>query len=130
LLFLKLSTQLLKERTGLLCLVQPALPLLHKKENVLFRKKLFSSHNVLQIIDFTTLRRVLFPSATVPTCAIFLENSETKRESITHVVIKRTNPSKERLFFEIDPYDIQYVSLENAHLGYSWKCNLFGGYKL
>ena len=130
LLFLQLSTKLLKKENGLLCLIQPALPLLHKKKNEVFRQELFSKHNVLQIIDFTTHRRILFPSATIPTCAIFIENSDQKNDVITHVVIRRTNPSKERLYFEIDSYDIQSVKKENASSNYSWKSNLFGGYRL
>ena len=130
LLFLQLSTKLLKEESGLLCLIQPALPLLHKKDNEVFRQELFSYHNVLQVIDFTTHRRILFPSATIPTCAIFIENSTKKNDEITHVVIRRTNPSKERLYFEIDTYDFHIVKRENASSNYAWKSNLFGGYRL
>jgi methylase of polypeptide subunit release factors len=130
LLFLQLSTKLLKQESGLLCLIQPALPLLHKKDNERFRQELFSNHNVLQIIDFTTLRRVLFPSATIPTCAIFIENSAKKNDEITHVVIRRTNPSKERLYFEIDTYDVHSVTRVNASSNHCWKSNLFGGYRL
>lgn len=130
LLFLQLSTKLLKKESGLLCLIQPALPLLHKKDNEVFRQELFSNHNVLQIIDFTTHRRILFPSATIPTCAIFIENTLKKNDEITHVVIRRTNPSKERLYFEIDTYDVHSVKRENASSNYCWKSNLFGGYKL
>jgi methylase of polypeptide subunit release factors len=130
LLFLQLSTKLLKQKNGLLCLIQPALPLLHKKDNEVFRQELFSNHNVLQIIDFTTHRRILFPSVTIPTCAIFIENSTKKNNEITHVVIRRTNPSKERLYFEIDTYDVHSVKRENASSNYSWKSNLFGGYRL
>jgi len=130
LLFLQLSTKLLKKKSGLLCLIQPALPLLHKKKNEVFRQELFSNHNVLQIIDFTTHRRILFPSATIPTCAIFIENSEKKSDEITHVVIRRTNPSKERLYFEIDAYDVHSVKRDNASSNYCWKSNLFGGYRL
>lgn len=130
LLFLQLSTKLLKKESGLLCLIQPALPLLHKKDNEVFRQELFSNHNVLQIIDFTTHRRILFPSATIPTCAIFIENSAKKNDEITHVVIRRTNPSKERLYFEIDTYDIHSVKRENASSNHCWKSNLFGGYRL
>lgn len=130
LLFLQLSTKLLKQESGLLCLIQPALPLLHKKDNEVFREELFSYHNVLQVIDFTTHRRILFPSATIPTCAIFIEKSTIKNDEITHVVIRRTNPSKERLYFEIDTYDVHSVKRENASSNYAWKSNLFGGYRL
>lgn len=130
LLFLQLSTKLLTKESGLLCLIQPALPLLHKKDNEVFRQELFSNHNILQIIDFTTHRRILFPSATIPTCAIFIENSEKKSDEITHVVIRRTNPSKERLYFEIDTYDVHSVKRKNASSNYAWKSNLFGGYRL
>lgn len=130
LLFLQLSAKLLKKECGLLCLIQPALPLLHKKDNEIFRQELFACHNVLQVIDFTTHRRILFPSATIPTCAIFIENSQNKGDEITHVVVRRTNPSKERLYFEIDNYDVHSVKRENASLNYAWKSNLFGGYRL
>jgi methylase of polypeptide subunit release factors len=130
LLFLQLSTKLIKKKGGLLCLIQPTLPLLHKKDNEFFRRELFTYHNVLQIIDFTTHRRILFPTATIPTCAIFIENSEKKIDEITHVVTRRTNPSKERLYFEIDSYDVHSVKRENAHSNYCWKSNLFGGYRL
>ncbi len=130
LLFLQLSTKLLKQDNGILCLIQPALPLLHKKDNENFRVELFSKHNVVQVIDLTTHRRVLFPSATIPTCAIFIKGSEMKSDNITHVVIRRTNPSKERLYFEIDNYDIHTIKRDKAHLNYYWKSNLFGGYRL
>ena len=129
LLFLQLSIKLLR-KNGLLCLIQPAIPLLHKPKNYHFRERLFTDNNVLQIIDFTTLRRVLFPSATVPTCAIFIENTLTRKDEILHVVVRRTNPSKERLFFEIDTYDMHSVSSRNAFSNHSWKSNLFGGYRL
>jgi methylase of polypeptide subunit release factors len=129
LLFLQLSTKLLQTK-GLLCLIQPAVPLLHNKDNQIFRQKLFNENNVLQITDFTTLRRVLFPSATIPTCAVFIQNNKTKNDFITHIVVRRTNPSKERLFFEIDTYDIHSVAQKDAINNYSWKCNLFGGYRL
>lgn len=130
LLFLQLSTDLLKEKSGLLCLIQPALSLLHKPKNEEFRKELFSNHNVIQIVDFTTLRRILFPSATTPTCAIFIENTPLNNEDITHIVIRRTKPSKEKLYFELDAYDFHTVNREYAKFNYSWKSNLFGGYKL
>ena len=129
LLFLELSTKLL-HRNGCLCLIQPSLPLLHKKGNEVFRKSFFTHQNVVQIIDFTPMRRVLFPSATIPVCALFIKNSDSKTDRITHIVVRRTQPSAKRLYFEIDTYDIHQVAKEHASLGYAWKCNLFGGYRL
>ena len=130
LLFLQQSIKLLKRNEGLLCLIQKSIPLLHTKENESFRKRLFGEFNVPQIIDFTPYRRILFPNATVPTCAVFVENKKPDNNNIAHIVIKRTKSGKERLFFEIDTYDIHSVNKIEAHLSYVWKTNLFGGYKL
>ena len=74
--------------------------------------ELFEKYKIHQIIDFTNFRRVLFPTATVPTCAVFLSNEAPSSNYTTHVVVRRTNPSKERLYFEIDSYDKQ----ENADM--------------
>ena len=129
LFFLQQSLKLLKE-SALLCLIQKSIPLLHTKENESFRKDLFKTFSIPQVIDFTPYRRILFHNVTVPTCAIFIENSPPVKDYISHIVIKRTKPGKEKLFFEIDPYDMHNVLLSEAHLNYSWKCNIFGGYRL
>lgn len=128
--FLQHSIKLLKARTGLLCLVQKSIPLLHTKENESFRGYLFEGFHIPQIIDFTPYRRILFPNVTVPTCAFFLENKPPSSDYITHIVIKRTKSGKEKLFFEIDSYDIHFVAREKATKNISWKSNLFGGYRL
>ena len=130
LFFLQQSIKLLKKNSGLLCLIQKSIPLLHTKENETFRRHLFNEYSVPQIIDFTPYRRVLFHNVTVPTCAIFVENKLPIADSIVHVVIKRTKAGKERLFFEIDTYDIHYVNRTEAYQNISWKVNLFGGYRL
>lgn len=128
--FLQHSIKLLKENTGLLCLIQKSIPLLHTKENENFRRYLIERYHIPQVIDFTPYRRILFPNVTVPTCALFLENKTPSSDYITHIVIKRTKSGKERLFFEIDTYDIHFINRENAIKNTSWKSNLFGGYRL
>ncbi|WP_316812671.1 class I SAM-dependent DNA methyltransferase [Pedobacter heparinus] len=88
LFFLQQSLKLLRE-SALLCLIQKSIPLLHTKENEGFRTELFKTYSVPQIIDFTPYRRILFHNVTVPTCAIFIENSPPVNEFISHIVIKR-----------------------------------------
>jgi len=127
--FLQQSIKLLK-KNGLLCLIQKSIPLLHTKKNEPYRKHLFNRYSIPQIIDFTPYRRILFHDVTVPTCAIFLENTPPVLDSITHIVIKRTRSGSERLFFEIDSYDIHNVERKQAHINIFWKVNLFGGYRL
>src|SRR6185503_17702978 len=130
LFFLQQALLLLRENTGLLCLIQKSIPLLHTKKNEGFRKRLFEKFNVPQIIDFTPYRRVLFPNVTVPICTIFVENQPPSENGIVHIVVKRSKAGKERLFFEIDPYDVHFIERDNAYQNISWKANLFGGYRL
>jgi type I restriction-modification system DNA methylase subunit len=129
LLFLEKSAHLLKKESGKLCLIMPSGPLLYLgKSSIDYRKGLFSTYKISQIIDFTYLRRILF-SATIPTLAIFLETSKPKEDdTILHIVGKRTKTSKEKAYFEFDHYDFYNVPLSYVtNLPNVWKCNLIGG---
>lgn len=129
LLFLEKTTHLLKKHTGKLCLILPSGPLLYlDKSSTKYRKSLFATYKVSQIIDFTYLRRVLF-SATVPTLAIFLQASSPEVDSsVLHIVARRTKSSREKAFFEFDHYDFHPVPFKFAtEEPYIWKCNLVGG---
>jgi len=125
LLFLHQSIKILKQG-GLLCLIQPTVSLLYNSENQEFRSEIFSKYNIPQIIDFTYFRRILF-NATVPTVVVFLERKLPSHEAITHVVVRRTKSSREKLFFEIDHYDLCSVNRDEINNTYVWKNNLLGG---
>jgi len=130
-LFLQQAMQLLKPN-GLLSFVMPSGPLLYNN-TLEFRKEFFSRYKVPQIIDLSELRdaSVLFEK-TIATAVIFAYNTVPDRNHvITHIGVKRTKTTKERLFFEIDHYDMHPVSQEVAENDLAiWKSNLMGGNQL
>jgi hypothetical protein len=125
LLFLQQSIKFLK-KNGLLSLVMPSGALLYN-DTLHFRKSFLSKYNVPQIFDFSSLSPILFPNRNVAVSVIFAQNKEPDNKDILHVVIKRTITTKEKLFFEIDKYDLYYVPKELATTEpLIWKANLFG----
>lgn len=130
-LFLQQAMQLLKPN-GLLSFVMPSGPLLYNN-TLEFRKEFFSRYKVPQIIDLSELRdaSVLFEK-TIATAVVFAYNTVPNRNHVlTHIGVKRTKTTKERLFFEIDHYDMHPVSQEVAENDLAiWKSNLMGGNQL
>jgi len=129
-LFLEKSMHLLENKKGKLCLILPSGPLLYTSDSSQLKKSLFPKYNVSQIIDFTYLRRVLFP-ATVTSLAIFVDYAPPTDSPILHITAKRTKQSKERFYFEFDHYDFYKVPKELVTDKINvWKCNLLGGYRI
>ncbi|MRT92235.1 class I SAM-dependent DNA methyltransferase [Ancylomarina sp. 16SWW S1-10-2] len=130
-LFLQQAMKLLKPN-GLLSFVMPSGPLLYNN-TLEFRKEFFSRYKVPQIIDLSELRdaSVLFEKS-IATAVVFAYNTIPDRNHIlTHIGVKRTKTTKERLFFEIDHYDMHPVSQEIAENDLAiWKSNLMGGNQL
>lgn len=124
--FMVQSMKLLKG-DAFLCLIQPSGPLLYQKD-IVFKQKLFSKFNLLQIIDFTKLADKLWGRRNVATAAIFLQNSTPNSENVLHLVANRTFSNINRIFLEFDHYDFHEVSnesvLNNSNI---WKANLLGG---
>ena len=125
LVFLQQAMKLLK-KDGLLSLVIPSPPLLYN--NTLgYRKAFFNKYNVPQIFDFSSLSDVLFESKNYPVTAIFAENATPNDNDILHVAVRRTRTAKEKLYFEIDKYDLYYVPKELATTEQLiWKANILG----
>lgn len=126
--FMEYSMLLLKDN-GLQCLILPSLSLLYSYD-VVYRNDFIEKHNVLQIADFTLLARnnSLWNEADVSTAVIFAEKSSPKRDSILHIVFKRTLVNRKKKYFELDEYDFHFVSREDALLyPFVWKANLLGG---
>lgn len=131
-LFLQQSVRLLK-KDGLLSLVMPSGPLLYNETGSEFRKEFFFRYEIPQIIDFSALdkKSLLFESA-VATAVIFATNKTPRDEhQVLHIAVKRTKAAKEKLFFEIDHYDLHYIPQEVAvNDQIVWKTNLMGGGQL
>lgn len=129
LLFLDQSIKLLKDG-GLLSLIMPSGPLLYN-DTIEFRMNFFSKNNVLQILDLTNLRRVLYGKADVSTAIIFVQAQVPDEKPIVHITVSKSRPAKEKILFELDHYDFHKVTKEQANKSkFIWKANLLGGQRL
>jgi len=124
--FLVQSMKLLKDG-GLLSMIQPSGPLLYQKDTK-FKEDVFSTYNLLQIIDFTKLSDKLWGRKKVATAAIFLQKIEPDSEFVLHLVANRTFSNTNRLFLEFDHYDFHFLTQADAISNpYIWKAHLLGG---
>ncbi|RPJ77764.1 MAG: hypothetical protein EHM20_05505, partial [Alphaproteobacteria bacterium] len=125
LLFLQQAMKIL-EKGGLLSFVMPSGPLLYNK-TLTYRKNFLCKYNVPQILDFSCLSGVLFEGRNYPVVVIFVQNYPPNKNNILHATIRRTKTSKEKLYYEIDKYDLYYVPKEVAiKEQFIWKANLLG----
>lgn len=126
--FLRDSMKVLKDG-GLQCLIVKSSEILHNSTSKDFRINFFKTYQVAQIIDFTCLTEILWSVARVPTVAIFtIKSIPNNNINILHAVIKQSQAINSKLFFELDEYDLQYVTQQEAlENHYIWKINLLGG---
>ena len=123
--FLQQAMKLLREG-GLLSLVIPSGPLLYNK-TIQHRREFLERYNVPQIFDFSSLCNVLFEGRNYPVVVLFARNTPPDDNDILHVAVRRTRTSKEKLYFEIDKYDLYHVPKEIAKTEQLiWKTNLLG----
>lgn len=130
--FLCDSFSLLKEN-GLSCLIVKSLPLLYSSSanSKEYLRALTLQFHIEQIFDFTPLARngVLWDGVDVDSAAIFVTNSKPNyNRNILHAIFRRTKANKERIYFEIDKYDLHFVSRHEVYENpYIFKINLLGG---
>lgn len=130
LLFLEQSFQVVRQG-GTVCLIQPAGPLLYNGNAQSFRSYLFEQFAIDQVFDFTPLEEVLFKNAEVAAAAVIGRNEQPTADKILHLTFRRTKALKEKLLFELDPYDFHWVPRESVNeRKYVWKINLLGGGRL
>ncbi|MFC4633860.1 class I SAM-dependent DNA methyltransferase [Dokdonia ponticola] len=132
--FLLNSISLL-EKDGLLCLIQKSANLLYNPTSKAFKKAFFQDYNVRQIFDFTHIyeKGLLWDNgARVATAAIFIQNSNiSNQKNILHLIVRPTTQVKNRISFEVDDYDFNYINRQEAiDNPYVWKINLLGGGRL
>jgi hypothetical protein len=132
--FLISSKQYLKN-DGFLCLLQKSTNLLYNTRSRKFKEVLFKNYNIRQILDFTHLyeKNLLWDNgARVAAAAIFIQNTNIENnQNILHLTMRPTKQTKNRINFEIDDYDLHFISREEAiHNHNIWKINLLGGGRL
>lgn len=130
LLFLEQAITCCK-KNALLCLILPSGPFLYNQNSSDFRRYFLKKYYVNQILDFTPLINTLFGKSNVATLCIFARNKKPNTKKLLHVTIRRTKPSENKLYFEIDHYDFHTISFDDALNNiYIWKTNLLGGGRL
>ena len=130
--FLSESLDLLKDK-GLSCLIVKSSPLLYTNSKIAgkYLQTLSCNFNINQIFDFTLLARngVLWDGADVDTAAIFVTNEHPDyNRNVLHAIFRRTKANKERIYFEIDKYDLHFILRNEVYDNpYIFKINLLGG---
>ena len=144
LLFLQTASRIAREG-GTVALIQPMGPLLYNENSTPFRKQYLGATQVTQVVDLTHLSRVLFRRpkfrglsnaavtgtsnpGDVAVGVVFAEAREPEDEPLLHVTVRRTLLAEQKQMFEIDHYDLHFVSrLDAARDPGVWKANFIGG---
>lgn len=115
---------------GKLCLIIPH-GILYNYGTQRFRKHIFSSWHVEEVLDFISIRG-LFRSADVKVCALLIQNRLPDNEKpVIHITFRRTKNTHEQLNFEIDHYDVHNIPRGLATVDrLIWRANLLGGARI
>ncbi|MBI2419808.1 MAG: N-6 DNA methylase, partial [Ignavibacteriales bacterium] len=132
--FLSDSLSIMKKNARL-CLIIKASSLLYNSTSAEYKKALFENFNVNQIFDFSPLARnkAMWDCKTdVAAAAIFItKEAPDFSKNVLHAIFRRTKTNKERIFFEIDEYDLHFILRKEAYQNpYIYKINLMGGGRL
>ena len=127
-LFLEQSIRLLS-KGGTLCMIQPH-GLLYNSNAEKFRSHIFSTHSILHILDFISIRQLY--EADSKTVAIIAKSiAPNASHQIKHWTFRRTVSVQERICFELDYYDRHKVNQSLAtSFPLIWRANLLGGGRL
>lgn len=129
LLFLEQAFRVAR-KDATVCMIQPAGTLLYNINAQNYREYLFGRYAIDRVFDFTPLLEVFF-KARIATAAVVGCSSPPATSKILHIIFRRTKTLREKLLFELDPYDFHWVSREDvARKPYVWKTNLLGGGRL
>ena len=115
-LFLAKSAALAKA-SGRVSLLQPCNTLLFNtsSRSPLFRKQLFETFHVEEIVNLAALRFDIFPQATGPAALITFRPEPPSADSLTYIVPKPTkNSGDDDYRIVIDPYDCHELNPQEA----------------
>jgi hypothetical protein len=111
---------------GLLCLLQKD-NFLYSRRSQAFRHAIFKRWDVREVLDLTPVRGLFMKDSKV---VVVLAEAHAPKPSrpILHAIFRRTVHTQAELSFELDYYDMQWVSHHAAVTkDFVWRCNLFGG---
>jgi hypothetical protein len=130
LLFLAKSALLCKE-SGRICMIQPAGSLLFNVSTtaLAFRKALFESYKVEQVINLSDLRFLnLFPETVGPACIIVMQPISPDGQPLAYWSPKQTRSEEEQCRVMMDDQDLNWVWPEEAAADpIVWPALMWGG---
>jgi len=130
LLFLAKSALLCK-KSGRICMIQPAGSLLFNVSTtaLAFRKALFESYKVEQVINLSDLRFLnLFPEAVGPACIIVMQPISPDGQPLAYWSPKQTRSEEEQCRVMMDDQDLNWVWPEEAAADpIVWPALMWGG---
>ena len=114
-LFLPKAASLAK-RNGRVRMIQPASSLLFNRipTAVRFRKKLFETYKIDEIINLSALRFVLFSKAISPACIVTLSPSRPDGAPIQYISPKTQCTTEDSYRIMVEPHDVHAVALAEA----------------
>ena len=127
-LFLAKAISLLKPE-GRVCMIQAASFLLYNRSGTVeaYRKKLYGSVRVEEIVNLSALRMGLFKDAIVPACAITVCKIEPYNSFIWYYCPKPIYTAEDHYRIVIEPQDIHKVYLNEATDPRIWSILMWGG---
>ena len=114
-LFLPKAASLAKE-DAYISLVQPALPILTGQSGKAerFRKRLFEEYKVVEVVNLSDLRFVLFEKAISPPCIITIRPTKPDTTPIQYICPKKRATDEDFRQIIIEPMDVNFVQVNEA----------------
>lgn len=128
-LFLVKAAKLAKRR-GRIAMLQPASSVLFTAEPpaVEFRKKLFNTYKVEELINLSVLRFGLFSKAISPACIVVMRPVLPDGTPLTYVCPKPTKSKEDDFRIIIEPYDVHSIEpCEASTDRFVWTALAWGG---
>jgi hypothetical protein len=125
-LFLAKAAALTKP-DGRVSLIQPASLLVGENASA-FRERLFTTYDVVEVVNFAPVRRVLFEGSNAPACLITLCPVPPTEEPIAYLCPKPTSAEAGAFRLVLDPHDVAWVTKTEAALErVVWTALCWGG---
>lgn len=115
---------------GLVAMIQPAGVIIFNQIGTAqeFRKKLFSSSKVEEVLNLSALRFGLFKDAVSPSCVITICNTPPNGEPLSYICPKPNQSSEDDYRIVIEPQDVNEIYPEEAIENYFiWSALMWGG---
>ena len=128
-LFLSKAAKLTKE-TGRICMIQPAGAFLFNRSStaVDFRRKLFETFKVEEVVNLSALRFILFPEVVGPSCVVTLRPTPPNGEPLAYWCPKQTHSSEDQHRVVIESHDLNWVYPKEAVRDpWVWSALAWGG---